>query len=861
MHEDVFRAIESGATVITASRRLARVLTSDFHSHQRALGQSVWKTPDILPLDAFVGRVWRQSVLRDGQGAELILLDSTQEQLVWEQVIRESPAGDSLLQIPETARGAMDAWRLVHAYRMPVDGRFEASEDWATFAAWSRAFRKRCQSYLWIEGARLSDVVAELFQSSEANRPTQLYLAGFDDFTPQQAALFEALGQWRELEQPGYQPTPQRWKLRDSYEEIRAAARWARQILEQNPETQIGVIVPNLTRLRPKVERIFREVLDPGGEFDDRERSYHLSLGPALHQYPAVHAALLLLEFGLGKLTLPRAGMLLRSPFINGAETEWTQRALLDAKLRRNGVWELTPTELRDAATHCPLLQRVLTRFVKELAKFPGEQRASEWSRDFSQLLEAFGWPGDRTMSSREYQVADAWRGLLSKLAMLDIAAPAMTFDQALERLRRTAMESPFQVENQGAPVQIMGLFEASGLRFDHLCVMGLHDEALPAPSNPNPFLPIVLQREHKLPHSSAERELEFANKLMERLLASAPELALSYPETEGDRALSPSPLFSRVPEFATPPPLRHESWMDRLRVAVTFEEMRDDRAPAAAIDSKHHGGASLFKDMAACPFRAFAKHRLGARKLEDADFGLSYGDRGNSVHKALQFIWTELGSHARLLELAPSQLQELVARNVRNALAQMGLTFGRDLEQRRLERLLVEWLEIEKTREPFIVHTPEEKRDVTIGGVQVSIRADRVDELANGRDIILDYKTGQLNFSGWDGDRPDEPQLPLYCATSNRPIAGASLVAIRVGELAFRGVTEIGVTLPGLKKMSFEENVPFGERMTRWKRVIEGLASDFIGGRAEVDPKHDACNFCGLRALCRIREYENDRG
>ncbi|HYL74387.1 MAG TPA: PD-(D/E)XK nuclease family protein [Bryobacteraceae bacterium] len=861
MHEEVFRAIESGATAITASRRLARVLTAEFHSQQRAQGRSVWNTPDILPLDAFLGRVWRDAVLRGRAGAESILLDSIQEQMIWEQVIRESPAGDSLLQIPETARGAMEAWQLVHAYRLPVDGRFEGSEDWSAYAGWSRAFRKRCQSNKWIEGARLSDVVVELFESGEAERPSQLYVAGFDDFTPQQTALFKALGKWRNLEQPAYQPAPHCWKLRDSSEEIHASARWARQILEQNPEAQIGVIVPNLDKLRPKVERIFREVLDPGGEFDDRERSFHLSLGPALHQYPAAHAALLLLEFGLGKLTLPRAGMLLRSPFIQGAETEWTQRALLDAKLRRNGVWELTPIELRDAAAHCPLLQRVLTRFAKELAKLPGEQRASEWSRDFSKLLEVFGWPGERTMSSREYQVVEAWNGLLSNLATLDIAAPTMTFEHALERLRHIAKESPFQVENQGAPVQIMGLFEASGLRFDHLWVMGLHDEALPAPANPNPFLPILLQREHKLPHSSAEREAEFANMLMERLLASARNLALSYPETEGDRALSPSPLLDRVPEFGVPPALQYESWMDRLRAEATFEEMTDDRAPAAAVDSKHHGGASLFKDMAACPFRAFAKHRLGARKLEDADFGLSYGDRGNSVHKALQFIWAELGSQARLLELAPDQLQELVVRNVRDALAQMGLTLGRDLEQRRLEKLLAEWLEIERSREPFIVHTPEEEREVTIGGVQVSIRADRVDELANGRDIILDYKTGQLNLGGWDGERPDEPQLPLYCATSDRPIAGASLVAIRVGELAFRGVTESGVSLPGLKKMTFAENVPFGELMAQWRRVLERLAIDYRSGHAEVDPKHDACDHCGLRALCRIREYENDRG
>ena len=45
------------------------------------------------------------------------------------------------------------------------------------------------------------------------------------------------------------------------------------------------------------------------------------------------------------------------------------------------------------------------------------------------------------------------------------------------------------------------------------------------------------------------------------------------------------------------------------------------------------------------------------------------------------------------------------------------------------------------------------------------------------------------------------------------------------------------------------------------WKRVLERLAGNFRAGNAEVDPKPDACKNCGLKALCRIRERENDRG
>src|SRR5580704_9834773 len=199
MQEDCFRSIEAGATVVTASRRLARVLRQEFDFHQKGLARSVWRTPDILPLDAFLSRVWREWMLSGVQPDAPALLDALQEQFVWEQVIRDSHEGDSLLRIPETAIEAMAAWQLLTAYRLPVDGRFEVSDDCSAFAAWSRAFKDRCQANHWLERASLTDFVAERLRSREMPRWTMLYRAGFDELTPQQAAFFEASGDWSEV--------------------------------------------------------------------------------------------------------------------------------------------------------------------------------------------------------------------------------------------------------------------------------------------------------------------------------------------------------------------------------------------------------------------------------------------------------------------------------------------------------------------------------------------------------------------------------------------------------------------------------------------------------------------------------------
>jgi probable DNA repair protein len=858
MHEEIFRALQEGVPLLTAGGRLARVLAREFHWMEVERGHTVWNRPDIMPLDAYLDRMWRDWVARYADENAPVLLDSLQEQILWERIIRESPAGASLLQIPETARLAAETWRLMAEYRVPLDGSFEASEDWAALANWGREFRRRCSANGWLERARLSDFLLDKIAAGQIPRPALVYVAGFDEMTPQQTEFLGALGDWRAVEMPDYSVAPGRRKLRDSLEEMRSATAWARRLLETDPGTQIGIIVaPDLTRARTKVERILVEALHPGGE-PSRQRAFHVSVGPALAEYPVVRSALLLLEFAQGEMPLPRAGMLLRSPFLGGSEKEWGKRAQLDARLRKDGVWNVTLQGLHDDATHCPELQRVLRRVEKLVHKLPREQSPSEWSRSIDDLLEGFGWPGERAPNSREFQTIQAWRDLLSSLAAIDLTGSSMNLAQMVDWLQRQATNMRFQPEDEGAPVQVMGMLEAAGLCFDHLWIMGLHDEALPAPANPNPFLPTSLQRQHRLPHSSPEGELEFANKLMERLLASSPDVVLSYPATEGDRALAPSPLVA-TGLWLEDSGERGNDWIARMRASATFDELVDESGPLVQGDST--GGASLFKDMAACPFRAFARHRLAARSLEETDLGLSYRDRGTTIHEALEIIWLELGSHSRLMEISANELQALLARGADAAVAKLGPGIGRDLEKQRLQRLLPEWLDIEKSRSPFTVAGIEAERVVTIEGLKIHVRADRVDALPDGREIILDYKTGQLKTRGWEGPRPDEPQLPLYCATSEQPVAGAAFAMIRTGELRFRGLTSSDVSLPSLTKMPIDPAIPFERQVSEWRTVLGHLAEGFRDGHAEVDPKPGACDNCGLRAFCRIRELENDRG
>ena len=157
--------------------------------------------------------------------------------------------------------------------------------------------------------------------------------------------------------------------------------------------------------------------------------------------------------------------------------------------------------------------------------------------------------------------------------------------------------------------------------------------------------------------------------------------------------------------------------------------------------------------------------------------------------------------------------------------------------------------------------------RRLPSGGRMLTI-LDRVDRLADGSLAIIDYKTGRVDPKKWFGDRPEDPQLPLYAASAQETPFGIVFAVIRDDECLFKGVVRNDGEFPGLpprRSKTTEYLHEAGENMTAtvadWKRVLQRLMDDFLAGIAPIDPKdgNKTCDnsWCELHALCRVRELE----
>jgi ATP-dependent helicase/nuclease subunit B len=868
------------ATIVTANSRLARILRELYDKEQAARGLTVWITPEILPVGAWLKGCWQTWLYSEKSAGAIQLLSMDQELAIWDDIIARSEAANELLHVAPTAKAAMDAFQLMHDWDVPLDApEWDNSKDSEVFRQWARRFIAVCERQNWLSVARLSDFVAAKVSAGEIPVPAEVRFAGFLEFTRAEDRLLQALklgGAKIEIQKlSGLPPSGAAVRIGfpDAAQEIRTAAGWSRRQLElhhqpDGPGPSIGIVVPDLSLHRASIERLFAEELHPNCRISpeqDAERAFNISLGLSLSDYPLIQAALLILRINPGTaIAFDDFTRMLRCPFIDGASEETHARAVCDVELRK---WREPEMPLAQILGLVPSgLKAALMRWEREFSKHPTMQLPSDWAAHFSRLLSAIGWPGDRTLRSTEFQTATAWNEIIAELASLDSVAGTISRTSALLRLQRMTLERQFQPESYPAPIQILGAFEASGLTFDHLWILGMHDGAWPRAANPNPFLPLQLQRVRNVPHSSPQRELSFTRLLTDQLLASSPDVVVSFPRKESDSDLRPSPMISEIREVSAVElmdGLELSDSSDHAEILFRSSELENviDSFGPPWTGVKLQGGTSMFTYQSACAFQSFAKLRLGADILDSPSAGLNAAERGMLVHDVLRRVWDEFGTHQTLVDSSPEFVSAVILDEVRAAISNMAkkkaaLCDARyaAIEQFRLERLVREWLELEKERKPFIVLPLEQQREVQFGGIGIHLKADRIDKLEDGSHIILDYKTSVHSPKAWEGPRPDEPQLPLYAVTAGIPLSGVAFGVVQPGSIRFAGLTVQDGTLPAVRPGTGDKSLP--NQLAAWQAVLEQLATDFRNGHAEVNPADPRkCIYCKLHTLCRIND------
>jgi ATP-dependent helicase/nuclease subunit B len=880
--------------VLTSSARLSRHLLREVTEARIANGLRVWPTPDILPLDAWFCRMRNERLYSRGPGNAVpveCILTQEQEHELWIESIRRSAGADASVPAEEAAGFAQDAHRTLVRWNVPFDeaacgGKYDAF----AFLRWRTEFIRACDREGFIDSARADSRLLDTMAEERSMLPRTVLHAGFDIPRPEleilRAAFNAAGARFERLETQGFQPEISLTTYSSIEEEMDAAACWARGLIDSGSGERIAVVAPDLSEIREALDRIFTDILDPAAVTTadvNRGRLFDISLGPALSSDPPAAAALRLLELLADEFPCHEVGSMLRSPWIAGAEA--AERALLDARLRRKAGLVQTTRDIvethrfRDETTGEYI--RIAPDFVSRLERMrtpPARQTPSAWARTFRQQLELFGWPGDRRARGNEYKSVADWNELLDTFASLDPVAAQMDLRGALRALRRLASKKIAQRQAAGTGLQIVGLFEAAGMEFDHVRLIGMSADAWPRAARYNPFLPYRLQERYDIPFCTPESAFRLSRMLLESLISRTRHtVRVSRAARKDDVELAASPLCRMFPErpaeslsYGTHAELLREAGRMNAGMEPLLLDLQDEMAPPVASPEIFPGGTRIFESQSVCPFRAYAEARLRSKPLEEPEHGLPAKLRGTFAHEALCELWKTLASHDRLTSLPREGVESAVREAVSRALA----PFADDerfagylaAESTRLLRLLPAWLEIEKQRAPFTVLRDQLERSHrhSFGNITFEFRVDRMDELEDGGRVLIDYKTGAAETRAWLDERIEGVQLPLYALSLPERVAAVAYAKLAPDRLGFGGVAVTEGILPRVassirkgRSATRDEGMDWTKLLAHWETQIGKLCDEFSSGVANVSPKNglDTCEYCGQMPLCRIHD------
>ncbi len=855
--------LEAGRTVLTPSAELAAAINGAVERHHQVAGHLVWDTPRILDFNSWLRELNTRRQLRNASGPRY--LSDLEERELWRSVVVDSVQAVGFLDPSGAARAARRARRSLYEYGIPATALADhEGEESQALRQWIARFDERCRDL----GCQSADTWLANLSAATGSR------------------VLQSLA-W--IESPMWRPVVRRWlganaghalapvsqvaagglslHATSPEAELASMADWAREQLLRRPNFRAWICVPDIARRRMSVTDALDAALIPqryslGSQ--EEGAPYAVAGGTPLAEYPPVRAALLSLMASIGVISFEDFSALLRSPELQGSATDASAAAALDVELRRHAPSEATlrawlnlSEKMKTTESQIPAALGRLNAMLEVLSATRGAQKLSVWVAVWTRALELGPWSLRQRWSSGEYQSAERFRELLVNLAASDHMFGALARDSAQRILGRAARETIFQAHTGIPPIWVSAQVVDPWLPYDGIWVTGCSAKDWPAPVEPIPLLPVAVQVKYGVISADPKAQMAFATDMQKRWQARTTQAVFSYADP-GDGSHSLQSALIPLESMSLAPPQPQPHWHFARRFAPELETFADDQAPPFD-DSERTRGVWTLRSQSRCAFRGFAEIRLDAGELQSPTPGFSDRERGQMLHAALEKLWARESKSAVLLNLSPDIEAQWIAECASAALAAQCLKRDpgarwRLWELPRMQSVLAHWLDRERGREPFAVESLEHGGELTIPqGPTLKVRIDRIDRLADGARILIDYKSG-MAMRDWQGERPDNPQLPVYAMLRPEGLVAVAYAQVNAAECKFVIESERAELFkPRGRKTSLEGMESLSALRDIWIRRITHIGQEFSAGYAAVAPTPLACRSCNLQGLCRI--------
>ncbi len=469
-------------------------------------------------------------------------------------------------------------------------------------------------------------------------------------------------------------------------------------------------------------------------------------------------------------------------------------------KLRNKEVSSLHASEKRARLDHSELDRAQALIAALQAALAPMESLSSTRSYDLAEVaarhrevLIALSEDADGVAAAFEGQeglaLASAFDELLAEQKQSGLSVTLADYAEVFQTaFADRAVRRP---EKPGAALHIYGPLESRLMQTDRVIAGGLIEGVWPPAPRTDPWLSRPMR--HELGLDLPERRIGLSAHDFVQLLGTE-DVILSHSAKAGGAPAVASRFLHRLEAVAgesrwEAAKLAGKQYVDFALALDAPAEVRPVEQPAPTPPRATRPlklSVTSIEDWLRDPYTIYARHILKLDALDPVDMPLSAADRGSAIHNAIG-------------EFTKTFAKDLPDDPV-NALREIGLSHFAPLMERpearalwwpRFQRVIKWFSEWEADRRANIAAIHAEVRgEIPIPldderTFHLSARADRIERLADGRYIVLDYKTGTPP-TGKQVRMGLSPQLTLEAAILReggfeRIDAGSS-----VGELAY---------------------------------------------------------------------------
>lgn len=861
---------------ICATQKLAYHL-QNIHTTQQ--NSSAWLSPNIITLPT-----WTNIVHKNNIAQTKLLLTQVQQRQLWLQIAQKQPAYEHLLQQTSIASLLQDAYQLVHHWQISIKNLQQYhDEQTQLFVNCLLTYTKTCKENNWQDETTLIASICQHPKKYLQIPQNPIAWIGFDQFTPLMINLQKTLSVHTEIHfwnMPEINYAKTLFVAHDNIEQTNQLCSYIRNVLKKNPKTTIGIVSKNLSEDKTKLSKQITTTLTPNQYLSTQIKEnqlLHINCPDLLSSYPLVkwlYHTLEILE--KDSFSLTDAVVFLQNPYWCKDKNHLIINARIQSYLETHGESTTSLQHMLNAVTQQKLKHPQLDFSYQLLCiqKLIHHQKISQnrksihaWVDYTNKCTQILNLP-NKSFSSISMQIWYKWKYLLEELVKIELISAPILFSEWVTILKQTANQLMFQPDQPQANIELLTPENATGLHFDILWLLDCDSNQWPGKTNSNPFIPLELQRQHLLPSSDPKLYQTQQSTLFKRLSNSGQHIIYSYKKTRdsGEENLI-SPLLAKLNlsnnSVSTPLSSTLNQQLFNNKLLNFYTETHGPTLDSNQIEIHTYA----VKNQLNCAFKGFALNRLNAYPAITPTPGLNPAQRGEIIHQTLQYLFNNIADHQQLCSLNILQQEQILNTSIDKVLAEwshkkpFALTKKTSaLEHTRIYKLVEAWLELEKTRPMFKIHATEASKKVTLGNYTINCRIDRIDSLACGQLLIIDYKTGANSSNDWFGERPQAPQLPIYTLALRQESVGITYAHLTKQALNFRGISKQHYDIEGIAAIDTGKRIKpdhscWQKQIQHWESAIVKTLTEYSAGLATLNPHGPiTCQQCPCMPLCRIQ-------